>query len=127
MSVIGVPSTSRSSGSHRQFRQPLSNEAVEAAVPIEAPAGSLVIWHGDTWHGSYPRTRPDVRTGIAYGFALEYFHPHEPVTRDVTNEMIEEQGPRFATIAGRDVVTWGTEGRDYSKLLQRPFRYTQYT
>lgn len=114
-------------GSHRLCRQPHPGEAVETAVPVEAPMGSLVIWHGNTWHGSYPRTRPGLRTGIAFGLAREYFHPHEPVRRDVTDEMVERNGPRFAQLAGRDVVDWDTDGPDYDKLLARPRRFTQHT
>lgn len=114
-------------GSHRFCRQPHPQEAVRAAVPVEAPRGSMVIWHGNTWHGSYPRTRPGLRTGIDYGLAREYVHPHEPVRRDVTDEIIERNGPRFATLAGRDVVDWDVDGPDYPKLLSRPLRYTIHT
>jgi hypothetical protein len=114
-------------GSHRYRRQPRAGEGVDEAVPVEAPLGSMVIWHGNTWHGSYPRTRPGLRTGLAFGLAREYFHPHEPVRRDVTGEMIERNGPRFAQLAGHDVVDWGTEGPDYAKLVARPFRYSIHT
>ena len=33
----------------------LREDAPVKPIPIEAPAGSLIIWHGATWHGSYPR------------------------------------------------------------------------
>jgi hypothetical protein len=114
-------------GSHRLCRQPMANEAVDRAVPVEAPAGSLVIWHINTWHGSYPRLQPGLRTGIAFGLNREYFQPHEPVREDVTDELIDTLPPRFARLAGRDVVHWGAEGPDYEKLLSRPFRYGLYT
>jgi hypothetical protein len=114
-------------GSHRLCRQPHPGEGIEAAVPVEAPMGSMVIWHGNTWHGSYPRTRPGLRTGLAFALVREYFHPHEPVRRDVTDEMIERNGPRFARVAGHHVVDWDIEGPDYDKLLERPFRYTPLT
>jgi ectoine hydroxylase-related dioxygenase (phytanoyl-CoA dioxygenase family) len=114
-------------GSHRLCRQPQPGEGVDQAVAVEAPMGSMVLWHGNTWHGSFPRTEPGLRTGIAFGLAREYFHPHEPVRRDVTDEMIERNGPRFAQLAGHDVVDWGIEGPDYPKLLSRPFRYTIHT
>ena len=66
-------------GSHRLCRQPLSGESVRHVVPVEAPKGSLVVWHANTWRGSYPRVGPGLRTGIAYGLAREYVHPLEPV------------------------------------------------
>ena len=114
-------------GSHRLCRQPHPGEGIEAAVAVEAPMGSMVMWHGNTWHGSYPRVRPGLRTGIAFGLAREYFHPHEPVRRDVTDEMIERNGPRFARLAGRDIIDWDIDGPDYVKLVNRPRRYNPLT
>jgi hypothetical protein len=114
-------------GSHRLCRQPMRGEAVDQAVPVEAPAGSLVIWHINTWHGSYPRLVPGLRTAIAFGVNREYMQPHEPVRRDLTDEMIDEESPRFSRLAGRDVVVRGEEGPDYERRLKRPFRYNSYT
>lgn len=57
----------------------------------------------------------------------EYMQPHEPVRVDLTDEMIDDQPPRFARLAGRNVVVWGAEGPDYERLLQRPFRYGPHT
>jgi ectoine hydroxylase-related dioxygenase (phytanoyl-CoA dioxygenase family) len=114
-------------GSHRMCRQPFAGEAVEAAVAVEAPRGSLVIWHGNTWHGSYPRSLPGLRTGIAYAVAREFLRPYEPVRQDVSDAVVEQHPPRFAALAGRDIIDWGTEGPDYDKLVRRPFRYTAYS
>jgi hypothetical protein len=114
-------------GSHRACRQPHAGEAVEAAVPIEAPLGSLVVWHGNTWHGSFPRTEPGLRTGLAMALMREYMHPHEPVRRDITDDVATSRPPRFATLAGRDIIDWGVEGPDYAKLVTRPLRYTRLT
>jgi hypothetical protein len=114
-------------GSHRLCRQPLGGEAVKRALPVEAPLGSLVVWHGNTWHGSFPRKIPGLRTGMATGVYREYMHPHEPVRRDVSDEAVRARGDRFAALAGRDIIDWGTEGPDYPKLVKRPFRYTPYT
>lgn len=114
-------------GSHRLCRQPNGKEGVERAVAVEAPRGSLVVWHGNTWHGSYPRKMPGLRTGMATAFHREYMHPHEPVGRDMPDDVVAQRGARFATLVGRDVIDWGTEGPDYMKLLRRPFKYTPYT
>jgi hypothetical protein len=114
-------------GSHRMCRQPLGDEAVNRAIPIEAPLGSLVIWHGNTWHGSFPRKIPGLRTGMATAVYREYMLPHEPVRRDVSDADATARGDRFATLVGRDIIDWGTEGPDYPKLVRRPFRYTPYT
>ena len=112
-------------GSHRMCRQPMPGEGVKAAVPIEAPTGSLVVWHGNTWHGSFARQQPGLRTGMALAFMREYMHPHEPVRQDASDDVVAQRPPRFATLMGRDIVDWGAEGPNYEKLIQRPFRYTR--
>lgn len=114
-------------GSHRLCRQPLKQEAVNRAVAVEAPAGSLVIWHGNTWHGSFPRVIPGLRTGMAIAMSREFMHPHEPVSRDLTDEAVSRLNGRFATLAGRSVLDWDETGPDYAKLRERPFRYSIYT
>jgi hypothetical protein len=114
-------------GSHRLCRQPHAGEAAEAAVPVEAPLGSLVVWHGNTWHGSFPRTEPGLRTGLAMALMREYMHPHEPVRRDLSDEVLTGGPPRLATLAGRDIVDWGVEGPDYAKLVTRPLKYARLT
>jgi ectoine hydroxylase-related dioxygenase (phytanoyl-CoA dioxygenase family) len=47
-------------GSHRFARHPLPAEieAAKALHGVTAPAGSLLIWNGGTWHGAAPRTVP---------------------------------------------------------------------
>ena len=50
--------------SHRWRRWPSPEESnywADAAHPIEAPMGSMIIWGDHTWHGSYPRTNPGLR------------------------------------------------------------------
>ena len=52
-------------GSHRFASRPQFPAAVKQAVPIEAPRGSLIVFHGATWHGAFPRTIPGMRISIA--------------------------------------------------------------
>ena len=42
-------------GSHRLARQPMPGEGIDQAVPVEAEVGSLILWHGGTWHGAFRR------------------------------------------------------------------------
>ena len=35
------------------------------AVPVEAAKGSVIVFHGATWHGAYPRKIPGMRISIA--------------------------------------------------------------
>jgi len=52
-------------GSHKLSAKPSFPEAVERAVPVEAPQGSLIVFHGATWHGAFPRELPGMRISIA--------------------------------------------------------------
>ncbi|MEM7365170.1 MAG: phytanoyl-CoA dioxygenase family protein [Pseudomonadota bacterium] len=50
--------------SHKEERFPPEDEANERAVPVEAPMGSLVIFQGGTWHGSFRKTTPGLRVSL---------------------------------------------------------------
>jgi ectoine hydroxylase-related dioxygenase (phytanoyl-CoA dioxygenase family) len=51
-------------GSHKEDRPPELGEALPRAIPVEAPRGSLVIFHGALWHGAYRKTTPGLRVTI---------------------------------------------------------------
>ena len=40
-------------GSHKFCRLPRLGEGEDMAVPVEAPEGSLIAWHGNLWHGAF--------------------------------------------------------------------------
>ena len=52
-------------GSHRFGTRPVFPQAVQQAVPVEAPKGSVIVFHGATWHGAFPRQIPGMRISIA--------------------------------------------------------------
>jgi hypothetical protein len=71
-------------GSHKWGRMPGPHEAIHlgpdgpfspAPVPLNARAGSLVVWHGGTWHGSLPRTNPGLRLVYTLYWARNYLKP----------------------------------------------------
>jgi hypothetical protein len=104
-------------GSHTLCRQPGPGEGLDQAVPVEAPMGSLVVWHGNTWHGAYPRRVEGLRIGLAQLFARRYLLPREPYRDDVTKEHLDRNNERFATLMGQDIVAgWRAEGPDYSRV-----------
>lgn len=55
-------------GSHKLATRPQFPDAVEKAVPVEAARGSVIIFHGATWHGAFPRKLPGMRISIANYF-----------------------------------------------------------
>ena len=104
-------------GSHRLGRHPSGPEGTRAAVPVDAPKGSLVVHHGALWHGSYPRRTPGLRAGMAYAFNRAFMTPLEGYREHVTKDVIEQHPPRFATLMGQAVPTGSTErGPDLDKV-----------
>ena len=63
-------------GSHLRGGKPESSEAEPEAVPVEAEAGSLIVFHGATWHGAYPRESPGL------GLCVMNLYRHVMVTPD---------------------------------------------
>jgi len=107
-------------GSHLLCRQPSGDEGLDGIVPLEAPMGSLVVWHGNTWHGAYKRRTKGLRMAAAFLFARRYLLPREPYREDVTEEMLARHPERFATLMGQHVMAgWRSEGPDYSRLDTR--------
>lgn len=104
-------------GSHKLCRQPLSRkEAADLVIPLEAPSGSIAVWHGNTWHGAFPRTAPGMRLTLITSYFRSYMRTQELYRERVTDEMLERNPPRFATLMGQHVTFgWDERGPDYSR------------
>jgi len=104
-------------GSHQYGRHPNPGEGLEARVAVEAPAGSLAFWHGNTWHGAFARTNPGLRVNLINAFMRMYMRPQEPYRENVTPEQLARHPERFATLLGQHVgYGWKEEGPDYDAL-----------
>jgi Phytanoyl-CoA dioxygenase (PhyH) len=118
-------------GSHRLHRQPTrwevqlsGNERNPHAIPIEVPAGSAVVWHGNTWHGSFPRTVPGVRVNLATYFCRQYMAPQEIYADNPhAAKLVERHGrdSRMAQLLGFNHFNgWREEGPDLKGRLVMP-------
>lgn len=123
-------------GSHRLHRQPtafenklVGNEKNPHVIPIEVPAGTAVVWHGNTWHGSYPRTMPGLRVNLSMYFCRQYMAPQELYAGDVPDELLARHGrdSRMAQLLGLNRFNgWRDEGPDMtSRTLMRAGRNWQ--
>jgi hypothetical protein len=105
-------------GSHRMHRQPTKwetglsgNRRYEHVIPVEVPAGSAVVWHGNTWHGSFPRKKPGLRINLATYFCREYLQPQEAYRYNVPTGFIGPGEERLARLLGADLGhDWKDEG-----------------
>jgi hypothetical protein len=85
-------------GSHRLRRHPADGEVGHEAVAIECPRGSILVWDGATWHGSYSRRRPGERVALHVMFNRMALRPFEAY--DLPRETIERNPPEFASLLG---------------------------
>ena len=80
------------------------------AVTVEAPAGSVLIWHGNSWHGAHARTAPGLRISLVTFFSRHYIRPpRETYSAKLTQEMLDRNGPRFAKRVDRAVMDVATQ------------------
>ena len=68
---------------------------------VTAPAGSLIVFHGNTWHGTYPKTSEGQRAHIANTFCRNYVNPAERYD-DVPPSVLESFGPELRRLLGFD-------------------------
>ncbi len=106
-------------GSHRLCRHPTPSELPkfmggladdDVCVPVMARPGSLAIFHGNTWHGTYPKTNDNLRVHVATALCRNYVNPAENFD-DVADTTVARGGPEFARLIGR--TQWqgyGSEG-----------------
>jgi ectoine hydroxylase-related dioxygenase (phytanoyl-CoA dioxygenase family) len=112
-------------GSHRKGRGPERSESAFAgnknAVPVEAPAGSAIIWYRNLWHGGCVRSIPGYRMNLATVFLRPGLTPQEDYRGAIPQETLDRNGEAFARLPGRDV-PWmfsEEEGPDYGKIAKQ--------
>src|SRR5437588_7334502 len=71
-------------GSHRFCRHPTELEQPkfmggvapdDIGTPVLAEAGSLIVFHGNTWHGTVPKMSEGPRVHVANAFCRNYVNP----------------------------------------------------
>ena len=106
-------------GSHLYCRQPKPKEGESRAVPVEAEAGSLIAWHGNTWHGAFPKKTHGLRLNVTSYHCHRRLKTQEAYQWRVTDEMIKRNPPEFARLVGADDhMGWDENGPDYSRGIK---------
>jgi hypothetical protein len=90
-------------GSHKACRAPTSHEARDLTLfkPIQAKAGSVLIHHGNVWHGSVPRHAMGYRVSVIMTFCRWYGMQYHPIWQTLPPESFERNPPRFRTLTGQ--------------------------
>jgi hypothetical protein len=98
-------------GSHRYRRRPLVNEAIDQRIPVEAEAGSLIVFGGNLWHGAFARSAPGYRASATMYLCRPHMLPQARFGFEVPDEVIARHPPAFARIMGRKLTYgWKEEG-----------------
>ncbi len=94
-------------GSHRLCRQPApyesdgyGDDALVKPIAIEAKAGSIVCWHGNTWHGAWDRQVPGVRVNTIIYFCRSYMRPLVDFAARASEDALARHPPEFAELLG---------------------------
>mgnify|MGYP001167829387 FL=1 len=93
--------------SHLKARYPLPEEmnfladdAPVKPIPIAAKAGSLIIWHGATWHGSFPRKSPGLRLNLIMVFTRVYMKQIRDFRSAFPKDVLKTQSEDFSRLLG---------------------------
>ena len=106
-------------GSHLHCRQPGPGEGEADAVPVEGEAGSLIVWHGNTWHGAFEKKTDGLRLNVTSYHCHRRLKTQENYQWRVTREMLDRNPPEFARlVAADDTMGWDEAGPDYSRTMQ---------
>jgi ectoine hydroxylase-related dioxygenase (phytanoyl-CoA dioxygenase family) len=122
--------------SHKLRRHPRPGEAAKQAIPVEAPAGSVIVFHGNLWHGSFPRMNPGMRLTITAYYSAHYCRPQEHFPSRISEESLARNGERFRQLLNVDDLM-GIEdrfdcgvprrergsGKTYHQLLEKTVTY----
>ena len=106
-------------GSHLRCRQPAPSEGEDEAVPVEGEAGSLIVWHGNTWHGAFQKQTDGLRLNVTSYHCHRRLKTQENYQWRVTQEMLDRNPPEFARlVAADDTMGWDADGPDYSRTMK---------
>jgi ectoine hydroxylase-related dioxygenase (phytanoyl-CoA dioxygenase family) len=114
-------------GSHRFRREPTPAEMrglVPHMVPVEAPAGSAVIWPADTWHMALPRRDAGLRVTLLLHFCRAHLQTQSDFRGAVGPEVLERNPGRFAQLLNVwGVFPFGREDADEEKRRRSRERF----
>lgn len=114
-------------GSHRTARQPMSNEGVDKQIVIQALRGSLVVFHGSTWHGALARTQAGLRVSLHIQFTRHFMHTSEAFRGNAPEHVLARNPERFQWLVG-DLLhyEYGRDGAD-TKQMGRNIKSGEFT
>jgi ectoine hydroxylase-related dioxygenase (phytanoyl-CoA dioxygenase family) len=73
-------------------------------IPAEMPKGSVLVWHGSTWHGGGANTTADeVRIGVAMNYCAGFIRQQENQQLGIPPEVMATFSPELRALCGLDM------------------------
>ena len=116
--------------SHHLARQPLASEMMlqgdhvnPDAIAMDLEPGDAVVWHGNTWHGSFRREIPGIRINLAAYFARQYIQTQEQHKGIVPEPFLARHANNdqmLRLLGNEQPYGWRNEGPDYALMARNP-------
>lgn len=89
-------------GSHLLDHGPdyFDEQAEYESVAAEMPRGSVLVWHGSTWHGGGANNADDVRVGLAMNYCAGYIRQQENQQLGIPSEVLGSFSPQLRQLCG---------------------------
>jgi len=122
-------STALVPGSHKWCRNPVADETLigeggnDQAVAVEAAAGSLIVFHANTWHGAYNRVAPGQRVSVHLLMVRSLLRATEDFIGRIPQEVLDRNRPRFAILTQQGVVPGYVDKEDERTKVARAQRF----
>ena len=98
-------------GSHRWCRLPRGGEGIDQAIPVEGRTGSVVVFHGNLWHGGLPKQTDGLRLSVNAFYTRPYAATQENYRGKFSPEVLATHGEWFARLV-REYDSMGWESGD---------------
>lgn len=89
-------------GSHLwQSPDYFDDDADVETIPASMPKGSVLVWHGSTWHGGGANTTADeTRIGVAMNYCAGFIRPQENQQLGIPPEIMATFTPQLRQLCG---------------------------
>jgi ectoine hydroxylase-related dioxygenase (phytanoyl-CoA dioxygenase family) len=87
-------------GSHHRATCPSLEEIAERAVPLECPAGSMIVFDSTLWHAAGANVSGRERLAINHQFTRSWIRQQIDYVRALGDSTVQEQLPRTQQLLG---------------------------
>ncbi len=88
-------------GSHRWPNPDYTrDDAQTETIAAEMPKGSVLVWHGSTWHGGGANLSDDVRVGVAMNYCAGFIRQQENQQLGIPTDVLASFTPELRQLCG---------------------------